>query len=220
MGFASVGTNSGHNGSSGRALLNNPDAVEDFAYRSVHTGVVVGKELTTHFYGVPYTKSYYSGCSTGGRQGFKEMQDFPYDFDGILAGAPAIAFTRLVSWGGMFFQKTGPEDAETFITSKLWAVVYDEVLRQCDALDGAVDGILEHPDLCQFNPEVLLCGQGQTSQCLTGKQAEQVRAVFSPLYGQGGQLLYPRLQPGLNTRKQLPFYLGGVPFFLAAVSDR
>ncbi|KAF5376170.1 hypothetical protein D9757_009343 [Collybiopsis confluens] len=212
MGFASVGTNSGHNTTSADAFLNNPDAVQDFAYRSVHTGTIVGKELTSHFYGYPYAKSYYFGCSTGGRQGFKEAQDFPEDFDGILAGAPAIAFTRLVSWGASFLQKTASVDDDTFVTPELWAIVYEALLQQCDALDGAVDGLLEHPDLCQFNPEVLLCRKGRTSGCLTGKQAERVRAVFSPLYGREGQLLYPRLQPGVNTKKQMPFYVAGVPF--------
>ncbi|KAJ3776995.1 putative feruloyl esterase B-1 [Lentinula raphanica] len=211
LGFASVGANNGHSGTRGFAFLNNPDAIADYAYRSVHTGVVVGKELVKSFYGFPSRKSYFLGCSTGGRQGFKEAQDFPADFDGIVAGAPAIAFTRLVSWGGVLYKATGDPRSDTFLTPNLWAVVYDEVLRQCDALDGAKDGLLEDPSLCQFTPETLICSEGQTSDCLTGKQADTVRTIFSPFYGLDGQLLYPRMQPGINTKAHVPFYFEGSP---------
>ena len=64
----------------------------------MHTGVVIGKEMTKLFYGRPYTKSYYLGCSTGGRQGLYAAQEFPNDFDGILAGSPAIDRNALVAW--------------------------------------------------------------------------------------------------------------------------
>jgi len=54
----------------------------------MHTGVVVGKEVTKQYYGTAHKKSYYLGCSTGGRQGFKAVQTYPNDFDGVVAGAP------------------------------------------------------------------------------------------------------------------------------------
>ncbi|KAJ3986743.1 putative feruloyl esterase [Lentinula detonsa] len=214
LGFASVGANNGHNGTSGFAFLNNPNAIADYTYRSVHTGVVVGKELVKQFYGFPFHKSYFLGCSSGGRQGFKEAQDFPADFDGIVAGAPAFRLTRIMSWGGALYKATGDSESDTFLTPELWAVVYDEVLRQCDALDGAVDGLLEDPGMCQFTPETLICSKGQTSNCLTGKQAQTVRTIFSPFYSLDGQLLFPRMQPGINTKKQVPFYFEGVPWEL------
>ena len=84
----------GHNGTRGTAFYESPEIVADFAYRSLHTGVVVGKELTKAYYEQDYTKSYYLGCSTGGRQGLKMVQDFPNDFDGVVAGAPAVAFNK------------------------------------------------------------------------------------------------------------------------------
>ncbi|KAK1635766.1 tannase and feruloyl esterase [Colletotrichum phormii] len=195
-GFAAVGANNGHNGTIGSPFLNNPGTIEDFAYRSLHTGVVIGKETTKALYGKEHTKSYYLGCSTGGRQGFKEAQDFPDDFDGIVAGAPALAFNNLTSWSGHFFTATGTSDKPTFLSADLWTVVYKDLLNQCDGLDGHVDGIIEDPDLCQYRPESLICGAGQTANCLTGVQAQTVRTVFSDLYGQDGTLVYPRLQPG------------------------
>ena len=71
-----------------KAFYRNPDVVHDFVDRSLHTGVVVGKEITKQYYGKPHNKSYYLGCSTGGRQGFKAVQSYPDDFDGVVAGAP------------------------------------------------------------------------------------------------------------------------------------
>ena len=102
FGFATVGANNGHNGTRGVAFYQNSEIVADFAYRSLHTGVVVGKEITEAYYQRNYSKSYYLGCSTGGRQGFKSAQKFPEDFDGIVAGAPALAFNNLSSWSGHF----------------------------------------------------------------------------------------------------------------------
>ena len=67
---------------------------------SLYTGTVVGKQIAKAFYGKAHDKSYYFGCSTGGRQGFKAAQDFSEEFDGIVAGAPAIAFNNLTSWSG------------------------------------------------------------------------------------------------------------------------
>ncbi|KAK2011896.1 tannase and feruloyl esterase [Colletotrichum eremochloae] len=208
-GFAAVGANNGHNGTIGSPFLNNPGVIEDFAYRSLHTGVVIGKETTKAFYGKEHTKSYYLGCSTGGREGFKEAQDFPDDFDGIVAGAPAMAFNNLTSWSGHFYTATGPPGSPTFLTPDLWDLVYKDILAQCDGLDGLVDGIIEDPDLCQYRPESLICGSGQTANCLTGTQAQTVRTVFGDLYGENGAFVYPRLQPGA----QATFILfNGQPF--------
>ncbi|TCD71998.1 Tannase and feruloyl esterase [Steccherinum ochraceum] len=215
LGFASIGMNAGFNGSTAEPMLNNPNAIEDYAYRSVHTGTVAGKALTSAFYEAPARKAYYLGCSSGGRQGFKEAQDFPDDFDGILAGAPALGLARIVSWGAYLFQQVGEPSSDSFLPPELWAVVYDEVLRQCDKLDGAADGLLEDPDMCNFTPEVLICGKGGKEGCLTSSQAAAVRGVFSPFYGLDGKLLYPQMSPGINTRRLLPFYLDGNPSPLA-----
>ncbi|KAF5344249.1 hypothetical protein D9758_012351 [Tetrapyrgos nigripes] len=213
--FATIGMNTGFNGSTGAPMLNNPNAIADYAYRSVHMGTTAGKELTKQFYGSASRKSYYLGCSSGGRQGFKEAQDFPEDFDGILAGAPALGLPRIVAWGNYLSQAVGPPDSETFLTPPLWALVYDEVLKQCDKLDGTEDGLLEDPNKCDFLPETLLCVKGQKKACLTSNQVEAVRKIFSPMYGLNGELIYPRMQPGINTKRQMPFYFDGSPSFLS-----
>ncbi|KAK6439407.1 Feruloyl esterase [Oleoguttula sp. CCFEE 5521] len=213
FGFATVGANNGHNGTSGLAFLNNPDVVADFAYRSVHTGVLIGKQITKAYYGQSHKNSYYLGCSTGGRQAFKEIQDFPGDFDGVVAGAPAVAFNNLSSWSGSFLLKTGTPNSPTFLTPAKWALVHGDILKQCDTLDGVADGILEDPELCPYRPENLLCPSStpNATTCLTSPQVQTVRKVFTDLYGSDGQIVFPRMNYG----SEIPdshIYYNGLPF--------
>lgn len=130
LGFATVSGNNGHNGTRGIAFGENDDVVLDFAWRSVHTGVVVGKKISNAFYGKDYTKSYYLGCSTGGRQGFKSAQSFPDDFDGVVAGAPAFSFVNLTSWSGHFYTILGGNDTDRFVPTPLWTKIHEDILDQ------------------------------------------------------------------------------------------
>ncbi|CAK3783001.1 feruloyl esterase B-2 [Lecanosticta acicola] len=198
FGFATVGANNGHNGTSGKAFYRNEDVVIDFAWRSLHTATIVGKALTKAFYQQDYKKSYYIGCSTGGRQGFKMAQDFPDLFDGIVAGAPALAFNNLSSWSGHFLPITGSNTSERFVPPSKWAIVHQDVLRQCDELDGVEDGILEDPALCAYTPVSLqcACNATNTSACLTTPQLQTVSRVLADYYGLRGAIVYPRMQPG------------------------
>lgn len=211
-GFATVGANNGHNGTAGGAFYNNADVVADFAYRSVHTGVVVGKEITKAYYGQSHKKSYYLGCSTGGRQGFKSVQDFPEDFDGVVAGAPAVAFNNLSSWSGHFLLITGSPNASTFLTPEKWALVHQDILAQCDTLDGVADGILEDPELCPYRPENLQCSsKTNTTNCLTTPQVLTVRQIFTDYYGLNGSLIFPRMNYGSELADPYIYY-SGQPF--------
>ncbi|KAF5523518.1 putative feruloyl esterase B-2 [Colletotrichum aenigma] len=212
LGFAAVATNNGHDGASGSSFLNNPDVIEDFAYRALHTGVVVGKDVSKSFYGKAHTKSYYLGCSTGGRQGMKEAQAFPEDFDGIVAGAPAFSFNNLTSWSCHFLPLTGLEGADTFIPMTMWPTIHGDILKQCDELDGVADGILESPDLCDYKPDGLLCEGSDSTDCLTQQQVETLRAIYSPLLDAEGSLVYPRMQPGAELTGAPQTYFTGQPF--------
>lgn len=213
MGFATVGANNGHNGTSGKPFYNHPEVVEDFAYRSIHTGVVVGKKLTKQFYEEEFDKSYYLGCSTGGRQGWKSVQKYPNDFDGVVAGAPAFNFVNLLSWSAHFYNITGPRSSKTYLSPAQWKIVHGEILRQCDGLDGAKDGIIEDPDLCYPILQTLICDShnSNTTNCLTGTQVHTAQKVLSPLYGVDGALLYPRMQPGSEILTAAIMY-SGEPF--------
>ncbi|THU77519.1 putative feruloyl esterase B-2 [Dendrothele bispora CBS 962.96] len=217
LGFATVGTNNGHNGDTGAPFLNNPDVLADFAFRAIHTGVLVGKNLTETFYGSPHNKSYYLGCSTGGRQGLKSVQDFPEDFDGVVAGAPVIDFNHLIDWTGHFFGITGNSSAPTFLPPDQWiSIVHPDVLAQCDEIDGVKDGVIEDPDLCDYDPSGLVCdsdGGNQTNAttCITEAQAGMIKEVFKPFFIEG-KFAYPRMQPGTE---DVPIFYTGEPFMYA-----
>ncbi|OCK84761.1 tannase and feruloyl esterase [Lepidopterella palustris CBS 459.81] len=147
-GFATTGSNNSHNGTSGFAFYHDPDVVTDFVWRSLHTTATAGKELIKHFYGKPYSKSYYLGCSQGGRQGAKAAEMFPGDYDGVVAGCPAVNFNYISSWRASFYPITGPSNASDFIQPFTWTgLSHREILRQCDGIDGVLDGILEDSDL-------------------------------------------------------------------------
>ena len=98
--------------------------------RRLHTSVDAGKSLARELYGKPHAKSYYLGCSLGGRQGIKSAEEFPNDFDGIVAGAPAIDFNNLVSWRARFFTITGAIGSTDFISATAWKTwIHDEAVR-------------------------------------------------------------------------------------------
>lgn len=226
-------------------MYHNPDVVTDFAWRScvvlvyclatplnsswivtnlvhidrLHTITVAGKKLTKIFYKKAYKKSYFLGCSLGGRQGIKAAEMFPGDFDGVVAGSPALDFNNLQSWRASFFPITGPANSSGFISTATWStLIHDEVLNQCDGLDGAIDGIIEDPNLCNFRPEALLCKENTSTNCLTSTQAEMVREVFSPFYGEGGNLIYPAMQPGSEILAAQKLY-AGAPFSYSEVTS-
>jgi feruloyl esterase len=177
----------------------------------VHTGVVVGKQITQAFYGSQHKKSYYLGCSTGGRQGWKSAQSFPEDFDGIIAGAPAIAFNNLSSWSGHFPPLTGSVNSSTFVPTNLWPAIHADVLKQCDSLDGYADGILEDASICNYTASGLLCGSSNSTACLTAQQVNTVNRIYSPLLASDGSLVYPRMQPGSEIAASYIIY-NGMPF--------
>lgn len=210
--FATFATNNGHNGSSGAEFYHNADVLHDYADRSLHVGIVVAKKLTERFYGREHKKSYYLGCSQGGRQGIANAQRFPADFDGVVAGAPALDFNNMVSWRGSFFPNTGAATSPDFIDTKIWSgLIHDEVIQQCDGLDGVKDGIIEYPDICQFKAEALLCTPGKTTNCLTSKQVDIVNRVFSPFRYGDGTLIFPGLQVG-SEQRAIDRLLAGKPF--------
>ena len=149
----------------------------------------------------------------------KAAEMFPDDFDGIVAGSPALDFNNLQSWRASFFPITGPPNSSNFISTALWMnLIHKEVLDQCDGLDNVIDNIIEDPNLCSFRPEALLCGKNSTSttNCLTSAQVEMVRAIFSPFYGEDGKIIYPAMQPGSELFAATNLY-AGKPFSYSEV---
>jgi len=97
-GYACVANDTGHRGTGGDGLwaLNNLQAQVDFGFRAVHVATLTAKEIVSRYYAREAKKSYFMSCSTGGRQGLVEAQRFPWDFDGIIAGAPDMGEAALI----------------------------------------------------------------------------------------------------------------------------
>src|SRR6185503_13656275 len=174
-GYATSSTDTGHVGGSGSFALGHQEKLIDFGYRSEHEMTVKSKAIIKAFYGNAPQYSYWNGCSTGGRQGLKEAQMFPDDYDGIIAGAPANR-TALSLWIAAAVLK----DRESYIPPSKYPMIHQAVVTACDSLDGVKDGLLEDPRACKFDPKVLQCKAGDEPSCLTAPQVEAARKIYSP----------------------------------------
>jgi feruloyl esterase len=139
-GYATAGTDTGHTGNTGSFVLGHPEKLTDFAWRSEHEMAVKGKAIVAAFYGTAAKRSYWNGCSTGGRQALKEAQMFPDDFDGIIAGAPANRNLTQFWDGVLMFKEAGSQ-----IPASKLPMVHQAALNSCDAKDGLKDGLISDP---------------------------------------------------------------------------
>jgi feruloyl esterase len=196
-GYAVANTDTGHVSGVMDAswALGHPEKVIDFAYRAVHEMTVQGKAIVTAFYGKRPAYAYWNGCSSGGKQGLKEAQRFPQDYDGIVAGAPANYWTHLTAatvWVGLQALK----DKASYIPKEKYAVIHKAVLEACDAIDGIEDGVIDDPRKCHFDPKVLECKGADGPDCLTAAQVETARKAYGPATTPRGTQFFPGLEPG------------------------
>src|SRR5581483_397328 len=137
-GYATSSTDTGHATAGGSFVLGHPEKFIDFAWRSEHEMAVQSKLIVAAMYGTPATYSYWKGCSTGGRQAMKEIQVFPNDFDGVIAGAQANPRTGLALLQASVAFAALKDPASRIPVSK-FPMIHEAVLNACDALDGLKD---------------------------------------------------------------------------------
>jgi feruloyl esterase len=191
-GYASASTDTGHVGGRGTFALDHPEKLLDFAWRSEHEMTVKAKAVIQAFYGSAPRLSYWNGCSTGGRQGLKEAQRFPDDYDAIIAGAPANR-TAISLWIAAAVLK----DPASYIPPGKYPAIHQAALAACDMRDGLKDGLIDDPTRCDFDPGVLLCKGADGPACLTGPQVEAAKKIYSPAINpRTGQQLFSSLVPG------------------------
>jgi hypothetical protein len=207
-GAVSAQTDTGHTVGSGAFALNPDGSINtalwrDFAERSLHEMAVVTKALASAFYGSQPAYSYWDGCSTGGRQGLKEAQQHPDDFDGILAFAPAINWTKFIT-AELYPQVVIQRDlAGVPLSTEQVRLVSAAAVSACDAsLHGGHDGYISDMASCAYDPvqdPALICstrgGANTTASCLTPEQAQAVNKIW---YGQtaDGSVPAPTAQNG------------------------
>lgn len=215
-GFAGAGTDTGHSEHNGKFGMLSPGVPNvqlqiDFSYRSEHLMAVVGKRLIEDFYGRPPIFSYWNGCSTGGRQGNMMAQKYPDDYQGILAGAPAVHFEKL-GLGQMWPQVPMLEETGSHVASAKQQAAVAAAVDACDALDGVVDKKIRDPRACTYDAIELLCPEGtDNSGCLTPGEAAAINRIWDgPTNMTGDSMWY-----GIPRGASLGILAGSKPFSIA-----
>jgi feruloyl esterase len=196
-GYATVGTDTGHEGHPLDAswALHRPDRLVNFGHQAVHRTAVAAKALITAHYGRGIARNYFVGCSRGGGQALMEAQRYPEDFEGIVAGAPAYDWTNGLGAGPTQINQHMYPDPKKLdyavISPEQEELIGSRILAECDHLDGLEDGILNDPRQCTFDVDSLACGRGQTKGCLGDAQLRAAKAIYDGPQDSEGKSLFP-----------------------------
>jgi hypothetical protein len=193
--FAVAGTNTGHIApqqlEQAARFAQDRQKLIDFGYRAVHVTTLTAKEIIGRYYDLPLEHSYFSGSSTGGRQGLMSAQRFPDDFDGILVGAPVVDHVGMVishAWIAKAL-RGAPTDLH---------LLADRVYAKCDSVDGLMDGLIDNPRRCGFDPssDLPVCDAGvDPSECYTEGEIRALAAVYEDVVVDG-ERLFPAFPVG------------------------
>ena len=210
-GFAVASTDAGHESShvppntDTRAALD-PQARIDNGYNAVLQVTLLARQIMTQYYGELPKRSYFVGCSNGGRQGMVATQRYPELFDGIVAGDPAFDLTRANiawDWNTRILLAIAPKDASgnpvlsQALTDADLTLLSNAIINKCDARDGLADGLISDTvHRCTFDPGVLQCQAGQSSGCLTEAKVNAIRAIYWGPHTSWGQPLYTHWTEG------------------------
>jgi feruloyl esterase len=216
LGYAVVSQDSGHdNVVNNNPALNgqqafgfDPQARIDLGYNSYDEVTRLAKALIRTYYGKPPDKSYYAGCSEGGREGLMMSQRFPEHFDGILAVAPGLNIPKAVAaaaWDTQALASVAKAEGltdpaglpllnKTFTDDDLDLIV-KAVLGACDALDGVADGLVGDRTHCTTEtvlPKLTAatCTGAKQGTCLSAAQVTALRAIFAGPTDSRGRALY------------------------------
>lgn len=198
-GYACIVSDGGHISSSLdlKWAYNNPQAYTDLFVRASHVTALAGKAIVTHYFARSPALSYFMGCSAGGNQAMSSAERFPWDFDGIIAGAPVLSISGLwlnVAWGNRALMG---KDGNPVLGELDLALLHRAVIEECDLNDGIKDGLIGDPRSCRFNPEKLRCREGKTGKCLSGPQLDAIEEIYrGPHTSTGQQIIAPSAQKG------------------------
>jgi feruloyl esterase len=193
-GYAVAATDDGHEGSfvpSASWAIGHPEKLVDFGYRAVHETHEQATAIVRAFYGRDAARSYFMGCSDGGREALMEAQRYADDFDGIIAGAPANNWSHLFT-GFIWNEQALLNNSASSIPAAKLPVIQNAALASCDVLDGIKDGLIENPRVCRFDPGVLTCKGADSADCLTPPQVDAVRKIYAgPKNPRSGEQIFP-----------------------------
>ena len=190
-GFAVASTDTGHKSHRPGfdfGFMRDQQAYLDFAYLANAEVATLAKQLIAQHYGKPAAFSYFSGCSTGGREGMILSQRYPTVFNGIISGDPAmrtgLSNLAIGRWIPIAFNQIAPKDAngkpiiEQAITDNDRKLIKDALMKKCDAKDGLADGLISDPLACDFDPETLACKGEKNDSCLAPEKAAAIKKAL------------------------------------------
>jgi len=192
-GYAVAHTDTGHSGGGGEFswALGHPEKLLDFQSRSLQEMTNVGKAITAARYGKSPERSYFQGCSTGGRQALTVAQRFPSAYDAIVAGAPANNWTALMALSLIIEQSLGPDGLPV---EKL-GLLQEAAIAACDGDDGFADRVISLPEQCGYDPGSLACGSKETDGCLSPVELEAARRIYAGVVTAEGTVHTPGTGP-------------------------
>ncbi len=201
QGFAVATTDSGHRGAGfDGSFFRDQQASLDFYYIAIGRVAQVAKSLIANYYGRAANRSYFVGCSTGGREAMIMSQRYPGYFDGIVSGDPAIrtGFSNLaLGYMTAVFDQAAPKgadgkpDATKLFSDSDRSLIVHSILETCDAKDGLKDGMIFNPKACDFDPGSLVCSGTKSDNCLTRAQADALKKAFAGPKTSRGDVVYP-----------------------------
>ncbi|PYR07992.1 MAG: hypothetical protein DMG00_16040 [Acidobacteria bacterium] len=206
LGYATAGTDTGHQGGAVEAgwALNNIERRVNFGYLAVHRTADVAKSIVLSYYGSASTRSYFSGCSRGGGQAMMEALRYPDDFDGVVAGAPAMDWTGI---GAQFIkdaQAAFPAGASApLVTPDVLKSIDAQIMAACDALDGVKDGTMEDPRRCTLSVDKMTG--------LTDAQRIALKKIYSETRARDGVLFPGQPYGGEGELQGWPAWITGAP---------
>ena len=190
LGYATAGTDTGHQDQGGAWAIGHPEKMIDFGYRATHEMTLKSKQIVKAFYDRNAEFSYFKGCSTGGRMALMEAQRYPDDYDGIIAGS--LASRHIHMWtAGIARSVDLSRHPEGSITTEQAALVNTLVMNTCDTLK---EGFLNNPRSCKVNFSTLKCqaasaGSAENS-CLTDAQMKTVETFYGGVKNSKGELIF------------------------------
>ena len=199
-GYVAAGTNMGHVSKGdidASWALGHPEKIKDFGWRANHLTAEAAKALIAAYYPSPLTHAYFQGCSDGGREALMEAEKFPGDYDGVIAGAPANAWTHLMTAFASDGLAVGGPTGSPISDAKL-ALIQAAAQSQCAALDPLKDGYFDDPRACHFKPEALRCkGGDDNAKCLTDGEIVALHKIYGgPVDPKTGAHIFPGYTPG------------------------
>jgi feruloyl esterase len=215
QGYAAITTDSGHAGDhigDARWAKDNSLAEQVYAGDILPITHAAGHKLIKAIYGMKPSYSYFSGCSNGGRLGAKAAQDYPNLFDGIIAGCPVL---RLSINGGVFgawiVQANSDKNGNIILDEKFKSkipLLESNAIKQCDLLDGKVDGIIKLPNKCKIDLSLIAeCSANSKDDCLTSNEKMVVQKFYQGPQNSNGDQLFAGMPPG-SERYWGYWYLG------------